>query len=161
MSYQRAKGHATSYDVVESGYNYRMDDLRAALGIAQLAKIMHDLELRAKVRAHYIERLSAIPALTVPFALHAGFVSNYIFPIVLNQGDAAQRDQMRVTLADAGIQTSVHYPPVHRFSTYQPSDCELPITDMVADRLITLPMYSALSLVDVDFIANSLANILS
>jgi dTDP-4-amino-4,6-dideoxygalactose transaminase len=55
MSYERAKGHSTSYDVVELGYNYRMDDLRSAIGLVQLDKIEADLEKRAQVRKWYIQ----------------------------------------------------------------------------------------------------------
>ena len=60
MSYQRAKGHTTSYDVVEYGYNYRMDDIHSAIGIAQLAKIPGDYEKRTKVRERYLRNLLAI-----------------------------------------------------------------------------------------------------
>ena len=49
MSYERAKGHSTEYDVIESGYNYRMDDIRSAIGIVQLDKIDDDLQERAKI----------------------------------------------------------------------------------------------------------------
>ena len=68
--------------------------------------------------------------------------------------------QVRDALAAAGIQTSIHYPPVHRFSGYQPYRGDLPVTEAVADRLITLPMYSSLAMADVDFIANTLREIL-
>lgn len=161
MSYQRAKGHSASYDVVESGYNYRMDDLRAAIGIAQLGKIVNDLELRAKVRQRYIKMLSAVSLLTIPFAAHTDFVSNYIFPIVLKHATAAERDQIRDALAAAGIQTSVHYPPVHHFSIFKEFTLNLPVTEQVSARLITLPMYSSLSLSDVDFISETLMKILN
>ena len=161
MSYQRSKGHSTSYDVVEHGYNYRMDDLRSSLGIAQLGKIMPDLEARARVRQCYLHQLAGTNSLTVPFSSHEGFVSNYIFPVVLTDGDAQRRDEIRDSLAAAGIQTSIHYPPVHLFSTYQDDRRDLPITEQIANRLITLPMYSSLSNQDVDFISNSLIQILN
>lgn len=159
MSYQRAKGHSTSYDVIEYGYNYRMDDLRASLGIAQLGKILPDLAARAKVRENYIEGLANVRGITVPFSDHSEFTSNYIFPIVLNDGDAKNRDEVRDALAVAGIQTSIHYPPVHLFSTYQQFRTCLPVTESLADRLITLPMYSSLEASDVEHIVASLHEI--
>jgi len=161
MSYQRSKGHSTSYDVVEYGYNYRMDDIRASIGVAQLGKIMPDLAKRAEVRRWYGDRLAGVAGLVVPFANRTEFVSNYIFPVVLETGDAQRRDELRDALAAAGIQTSVHYPPVHRFSTYQQFCRVLPLTEQVADRLVTLPMYSSMSMANVDEISQALISILS
>ena len=158
MSYQRAKGHSTSYDVVEYGYNYRMDDLRASLGIAQLGKILPDLAARAKVRQYYLAGLSKVQGITVPFADHTAFTSNYIFPIVLDHADAERRDQVRDALAAAGIQTSIHYPPVHLFSIYSQFRRDLPATERIADQLITLPMYGSLHSAMVDVVCQTLKN---
>ena len=159
MSYQRSRGHSASYDVVEYGYNYRMDDLRSSLGIAQLGKILPDLESRARVRQRYHDRLLAADGLTVPFKDRLEFTSNYIFPIVLENGDESYRDTVRDSLAAVGIQTSVHYPPVHQFSTYQEYHIDLPVTELVASRLITLPMYSSLSDQNIDFICDTLIHV--
>jgi len=155
MSYQRAKGHATAYDVVDLGYNYRMDDLRAALGISQLHHLKEDLEKRARVRAWYLDALKNIDKVIVPFAETNEFVSNYIMPIVLKDSTIDNRDRVREALHAKGIQTSVHYPAVHRFSIYAGSYC-LPKTEYITDNEITLPMYSKLTNSDINFIAESL-----
>ena len=63
MSYERAKGHSTTYDVVDNGFNYRMDDIRASIGLVQLNKIKEDLEQRTQNRKHYIEVLENIKVL--------------------------------------------------------------------------------------------------
>ncbi len=55
MSYERAKGHATSYDIENLGYNFRMDDIRASIGVVQFHKLHADLEKRIEVRKWYIE----------------------------------------------------------------------------------------------------------
>ncbi len=156
MSYQRASGHATAYDIVELGYNYRIDDIRAAIAIEQLKKLKHDLEIRMKVRNRYVERLSDIKGITAPFADSTEFASNYIMPVVLNDGDAAYRDAIRDRIHADGIQTSVHYPAIHRFSIYKDYPSVLPQTDFVTDHEITLPMYAALSMEQVDFIVDVL-----
>ena len=54
MSYERAKGHSTAYDVIDLGYNYRMDDIRASIGMVQLDKIQGDLDKRAQARKWYL-----------------------------------------------------------------------------------------------------------
>lgn len=152
MSYQRASGHATTYDILELGYNYRMDDIRAAIAIEQLKKLPADLETRLKVRQRYVEKLANVKGVVVPFADNKEFVSNYIMPMVLTEGDTARRDAIREKIHAAGIQTSVHYPAVNRFSIYKDYPAVLPQTEFVTDHEITLPMYAALTMEQIDFI---------
>jgi len=160
MSYERAKGHSTAYDVVELGFNYRMDDIHAAIGLVQLDKIEADLAKRSEVRKTYIEQLKDIDGIVIPFEKYTDFSSNYIFPIVLKNSTFEKRDKIREQLAEAGIQTSVHYPAVHRFSIYKEFYSELPITDYLAGNLITLPMYSKLRVKQVNYISQTLKDLL-
>lgn len=155
MSYQRASGHATEYDITCLGYNFRMDDIRAAIAIEQLKKLQGDLETRIKVRKQYVDRLSKIDGIAIPFADNTEFVSNYIFPVVLLNSNKERRNKIREYIHTAGIQTSVHYPAVHHFSTYQEVGAVLPQTDYVTDNEITLPMYSALTKEQINFICYS------
>lgn len=161
MSYQRARGHATAYDVVELGYNFRMDDIRASIGIAQLKKLKADLVERQKVRADYLKCLSEIPGVIVPFRDNTEFVSNYIMPVVLSNSTAEKREAVRERLHQAGIQTSVHYPAIHRFSIYEDYKAVLPETEYVTDNEMTLPMYASLSSEDIRFICSTLASSLN
>lgn len=156
MSYQRASGHATAYDIVELGYNFRMDDIRASIAIEQLKKLPEDLNKRMAVRKRYEEKLSSIKGVVVPFADCDEFTSNYIMPVVLTQGSKEERDAIREKIHAAGIQTSVHYPAIHRFSIYKNYGAVLPQTDYVTDHEITLPMYAALTMEQVDFICETL-----
>lgn len=143
-SYDRAQGHATRYDVVGLGYNYRMDDIRASLVRAQLAKLEGDRAARITRRRAYETALRGIHGITVPFSVDEPS-SHYIFPIVLTDGGAERRDAIRGALRERGIETSMHYPPVHRFSLYAPYATSLPHTEFVGDHLITLPMFSTLT----------------
>ena len=156
MSYDRAKGHSTAYDVIELGYNYRMDDIHSSIGLAQLDKIEADLEKRSEIRRDYIEKLKGIDVIIIPFENYTDFSSNYIFPIVLKNSNFEKRDRVREQLAEAGIQTSVHYPAVHHFSIYKDFYRELPVTDYLVDNLITLPMYSKLTKAEVKYICSKL-----
>lgn len=159
MSYERSKGHSTAYDVVDLGYNYRMDDIHAAIGIVQLNKLRADLERRAEIRRLYLTHLKDIKQITIPFANYNSFASNYIFPVLLNDSTPEKRNMIREKLAEAGIQTSVHYPAAHRFSIYTQFYQDLPKTDYAADNLITLPMYSKLEEKEVIFITSQLRNL--
>src|SRR3990172_4331911 len=160
LSYERFKGHNTSYDVLDLGYNYRMDDLRAALGLAQLCKLKDDLLKRAEIRKRYVEKFSAIDGLIVPFKDYQGYVSNYIFPVLLVDSTAEKRDMTRKELHEKGIQSSVHYPAVHKFSIYD-KGLNLPKTEYVSDNLITLPLYSQLKKRQVDYIIDSVRGLIS
>ena len=156
MSYERAKGHSTTYDVVELGYNYRMDDIRASIGVVQLNKLQEDLEKRIEIREKYIELLGDCENIILPFTENKEFVSNYIMPIVLKNSNHKKRDNFRNYLHKNGIQTSVHYPAVHRFSIYKKFAKKLPLTEYVADNEVTLPMYGNLRIEDVQVIYESI-----
>lgn len=154
MSYERAKGHATSYDITELGYNFRMDDIRASIGIIQLQKLLPDLTQRVELRELYCQALHDEKRILVPFVQRSEFSSNYIFPIVLR--DSSKRDSLREALHNKGIQTSIHYPPIHRFSIYADDSDSLPITELFSSSTLTLPMYGKLSKEDVLFICASI-----
>jgi len=156
MSYQRAGGHATTYDIVELGYNYRLDDIRASIAIEQMKKLLGDLEKRIAVRKRYLEKLANVKGVIVPFADCTEFVSNYIMPVVLTDSTKEKRDAIREKIHEAGVQTSVHYPAIHRFSIYKDFKAQLPVTEYVTDNEITLPMYASLTDADVDFIVETL-----
>ena len=156
MSFDRASGHATSYDVVDLGYNYRMDDIRASIAIVQLSKLKSDLSKRAELRKYYESKLSSIEGLIVPFQNHEFFSSNYIFPIILLNSNAEKRDLLRQKLAEVFIQTSVHYPAVHKFSIYKEYSKLLSITEYASDNLVTLPLYSRLTIEQIDYIVKYL-----
>jgi dTDP-4-amino-4,6-dideoxygalactose transaminase len=146
VSYDRARGHAASYDVLGLGYNYRMDDLRAALGLVQLNKLPQDVARRAHLRELYEESLATIDKVLVPFAGASNEMrSNYIMPIIIKDADAERRDGVRAMLADSGIQTSLHYPAMHRLSTFADRPVSLPRTERVADSLITLPLFKTMT----------------
>ncbi len=156
MSYQRASGHATSYDIMDLGYNFRLDDIRASIAVEQLKKLKKDLEQRTEVRKLYVELLTKINDVIVPFAKNKEFVSNYIMPIVLKDSTKEKRDKVRNALHEKGIQTSVHYPAIHRFSIYKDYKVDLPITEYVTDNEITLPMYASLSKNEITYITETL-----
>lgn len=161
MSYERSKGHSTTYDVVELGFNFRMDDIRASIGIVQLDKIINDLEKRAIVREQYIKGLKDVEEIIIPFLNYKEFSSNYIFPILLKDSDINKREDIRDKLHKKGIQTSVHYSSVHRYSIYKKYDVSLPITEYVSENIITLPMYGKLMENDIQFVIDSLKDIIS
>ncbi len=136
-----------SYDVAGIGLNYRPTEVSAALGRVQLGRLDRDRQRRRELVATYREVLAAAPELVLPFAGRTGDSALHLMPVVLPEG--TDRGAVREGLAAAGIQTSVHYPPVHHLSTYRDSAgagrSALTVTDAVAPRLLSLPLHSRMS----------------
>jgi dTDP-4-amino-4,6-dideoxygalactose transaminase len=155
LTWDRHRGHASSYDVVLPGFNYRLDEIRAVVGLAQLRRLPEENEARADVVARYRDRLHSTSGLTMPFAPVEGLKpSHHLAVVVLPEG--AERDGIRSSLEDRGIQTSVHYPPIHSFTAYRESRRALPRTDALAERLLTLPLYGGLTDEQVDAVIDGL-----
>jgi dTDP-4-amino-4,6-dideoxygalactose transaminase len=141
LTWDRHRGHAASYDVVALGYNYRIDEPRAALARVRLQRLDGENERRRVLDARYRELLAGLERLTLLEPPTANLCSSYhLFVVVLDEG--VDRDAFRGALAARGVQTSLHYPPVHHFSIYNEGAPELPLTDEYAGRAVTLPMFA-------------------
>lgn len=158
LTWDRHKGHAWSYDVVALGYNYRLDEIRAALGRVQLGRLEHNNDRRRQLTALYREHLQElIPSVAIPFGSHRGTSACHLMPILLPKGmdRTAFMEQMKAI----GVQTSIHYPPIHKFSAYRNIVAQmspnLGVTEEVAGREVTLPLYPTLTEADVEFVTRS------
>jgi dTDP-4-amino-4,6-dideoxygalactose transaminase len=149
LTWDRHKGHAYSYDVVDLGYNYRIDEIRAAIGLAQLSKVERNNERRRLLTQVYRDALQELaPQVNVPFQHHLGKTSAHIMPVVLPR--ETKRQEFIESMKASGIQTSIHYPPIHTFTSYKDDTVwNLPVTEDIAKREITLPLYPAMSNDDV------------
>lgn len=144
LSWDRHRGHASSYDVVVNGYNYRMDDLRAALGRVQLGKLMRNNERRRGLVAIYRARLQSMPGVIVPFSEAAVADSAcHLMTVVLPS--AVVRHAVAEALRQQGIQSSLHYPCVTGFSAFTGSGADLPHSVDYAGRTLTLPLFPTLT----------------
>jgi dTDP-4-amino-4,6-dideoxygalactose transaminase len=152
-SWDRERGHASGYDVVERGYNYRPSELEAALGIVQLRKLDDMTAGRRRVVAAYRAALADHPELVIPFAGEDEGSACHILPIVAPSEEA--RDEIRRRAGADDVQTSVHYQPVHRFTVYAPQD-PLPLTEEYARREVTVPLFPAMTDDDVERVARVL-----
>jgi len=144
----RHAGRARTYDVIDLGYNYRLDELRAAIGRVQLAKLAARNARRREIVERYRRDLSAVEEIAIPFREARGDYAYHLFPILV-RGDAAGRDRFRAAIEQQGIETSIHYPPVHLTTYYRENvptaRVGLPVTEDAASRLVTLPLYAHLS----------------
>jgi len=143
LSWERHKGRASSYDVTEHGYNYRLDDLRSALAHVQFEKLSEANARRRHLAALYAEAVGRLAGDRVSFVNghRPAAGTAHVGAIVVDQ---AVRQRVREGLADARIQTSLHYPPIHRFSAFASYNKPLPVSIEFAARVVTLPLYPGL-----------------
>lgn len=154
LTWDRHKGHAYSYDVVELGYNYRIDEIRSALGLVQLQKLASNNARRQRITENYRAALQDT-GIDLPFHDVAGRSAYHIFPILLP--NSIDRKKFIDHMRENKIQTSIHYPPIHTFQYYRRHypDVFLAWTENVASREVTLPLYPTMSNEDVDAVVSA------
>jgi dTDP-4-amino-4,6-dideoxygalactose transaminase len=158
LTWDRHRGHAHTYDVVAQGFNYRLDELRAALALVQLRHLEAANAARGDIVGLYRERLRGVEGSIVPFEGRAES-AHHLAVLVLRPG--IDRESIREAMKQRGVQTSVHYPPVHSFSLYRgDSKRVLPKTDDVAARLITLPLFPHMTEEQIDTVVDAVVGAL-
>ncbi len=155
----RHRGHAFTYDVARVGTNARMDEIRAAIGAIQLRKLQGANEHRARCVAAYRERLRSVRGLQIPFSsVTRGRSAHHLFVVLLPSD--AERAAVMAGLRERGVQSSIHYPPTHRFTAYEQSAADVPVTDRVASRLLSLPLFATMSEEQVERVCAALTDVL-
>ncbi len=148
LTWDRHHGHAHSYDVVDLGFNDRIDEIRAALGLVQLRKLVNNNLRRMAISTQYRQAFEPL-GVGLPFSALQSDPSIrpacHLFPFLLPV--SVDREHFIEWMKGAGIQTSIHYPPIHQFSYYREkfSPQSLPVTEDVAAREVTLPLYPTMS----------------
>ncbi|MGJ0318167.1 DegT/DnrJ/EryC1/StrS aminotransferase family protein [Aliarcobacter cryaerophilus] len=152
MTIDRHEGKTISYDVIQPGLNYRMDEIRCALGLVQLAKLDSNNQKRKKLVEYYISNLSdKLPKVSIPFKnISDKTISSYhIFTVLLPKN--INRVTVMEKLKTKGIQTSIHYPAFKDFTYYSQFCTEsLKFADEISSRVLTLPLYPDLSVEMID-----------
>lgn len=159
LTLDRYKGRAITYDVEQPGLNYRIDEMRAALGLVQLEKLDKSNKLRENLVKRYIENLRNTKSIRIPFLFQIDSMdylpTYHIFPILFDE----KIDRLKVInfLKDEGIQSSIHYPEFQNFSAYKNAKLNsTPIANDISNRELTLPLYPTMSFDDVDLVCDVL-----
>jgi perosamine synthetase len=155
------RGHCTDptrrYWFPAIGYNYRMTNVAAAIGVAQLERVDWQLRGRLEIAEWYRERLRDVPGLTwqqeKDWATHVW----WMFSVVLDDDCPVDRDEVMARLDEASIETRPVVWPLHELPMYRESTVgPLPVAERVARRGINLPTWAGLSREDVDYVCDSL-----
>ena len=159
-TFQRRSSRTPIYDVTMLGFNYRLDELRAALGLVQLGHLSEWNAKRKVLADHYRTCLGeSCPSIVIPFDVRRPSV-HHIMPVVL----PASSDRQAVIdhLRAEEMQTTIHYPATHRLSFYRSlyPDVKLPQTEAFSDHELTLPLHPRMELDDVERVVLALAEAL-
>jgi len=140
------------FDIIEPGYNYRLDELRAALGITQLKRIKKINELRKKASSYYHKNLQNIPGIILPDMVNDKSHSYHLYTIRVKSPYKLSRNQLFKKLKNNGIRTTVYWMPVHKYTAYQQyaKKSNVSNTTKIYDEILALPLFPNISKIHQD-----------
>jgi len=140
------------FDIIEPGYNYRLDEIRAALGITQLKRIKKINELRKKASLYYYKNLLNIPGIILPDMVNDKSHSYHLYTIRVKSPYKLSRNQLFKKLKDNGIRTTVYWMPVHKYTAYQQFAKKSNVTNTtkIYDEILALPLFPNISKIHQD-----------
>jgi dTDP-4-amino-4,6-dideoxygalactose transaminase len=144
LTWDRYRGHANQYDVQLHGFNYRLDEIRAALGRVQLQKLEKNNERRKHLVAEYIRHLDGLDGCVFPFEKYRGSSSYHLAVLVVPDPD--HRPRITAALKEARIQTSMHYPYIPGFEAFEKFEAGgLEHSKDYARRAVSLPLFPGMT----------------
>jgi perosamine synthetase len=141
-------------DHLEVGYNYRMTDIQAAVGIRQLEKLDSIVERRREIAQFYLKELKDIECIRLPFEGENDFTNWQSFSVYIKPNCSVSRNEIMQKMLDLGISTRRGIMTSHRETAYKNRgvDIALPISEDAADRSIVLPLYVPMLQEEMDYV---------
>jgi dTDP-4-amino-4,6-dideoxygalactose transaminase len=155
LSQRYSHGKPWDYEMGESGYNYRLDEIRSSLGSSQLERISKLNSLRKKAFEYYNDGLGKIKGITVPS--ESVDSAHHLYIIRVGREFGVSRDVLFRKLLQQGIRTSVHYKPLHRFTTFKRfkvNSSDLKNSSKLYEEMLSLPFYPDISKMQQDYVIN-------
>lgn len=137
-----SSGKPWDYDMIESGYNYRLDEIRSALGLSQLGRIKKLNAQRKKIFEYYNKRLNGINGLITPQSSVLDDHVYHLYIMKVKKNNNVSRDELFTKLEEYGIKTTVHYKPLHMFTAFKKlKNSNLENSEHLYEEVISLPFY--------------------
>jgi len=135
------------FDIIEPGYNYRLDEIRAALGVTQLKRIKKINELRKKASLYYHKNLKNIPGIILPDMVRDRSHSYHLYTIRVTKPFKLSRNQLYKKLKNNGIRTTVYWMPIHEYAAYRKHTKKSNVvnTAKIYDEILALPLFPNIS----------------
>ncbi|MFZ4786388.1 MAG: DegT/DnrJ/EryC1/StrS family aminotransferase, partial [Flavobacteriales bacterium] len=148
-------------DHLEVGYNYRMTDIQAAVGIKQLERLDWLVEERRKIAFTYLDAFADLDMIRLPREQEGYFTSYQSFSIYLKENCPFDRNEVMQQLLDRGISTRRGVMTTHRETAYasKGEQYHLPISEDAADRSIILPLYVPMSAEEVNYVVSEVRSV--
>ena len=156
VTWDRHRGHAETYDVTDIGFNYRIDEARAALALSRLERLRPGVEALRGIARSYREALADADGIEIAFDEEGVEVSgHFAFPVLVS--DIEKRTAVRARLAERGVQTTF-YPALTQLTAYRPDsdDGARPRAEGFAERHVALPLFPALTAEQIDLVVTEL-----
>lgn len=150
------------YQQIELGYNYRMTELQAALGISQLKRLDHFIQRRNEIATNYSQQLGAQP-LQLPVHIPGHYSAFHLYVVLLDNEQEGRRRYLLEQLRSQGIQAHVHYIPVHTQPYYRQlgfQEGDFPEAEKYYRKCLTLPIYPRLSTADQAYVVETVKGLL-
>jgi dTDP-4-amino-4,6-dideoxygalactose transaminase len=158
VTWDRHRGHAESYDVVDIGFNFRIDEPRASLGLSRMKRLDDDIDRRRELVRSYRDRLAEVPGVSIPWSADDVERSSHFGFAILLEAEPV-RDAVAAELAGRGVQTT-HYPSISALSAYHDHPPR-PRAEELAGRHLVLPLSSTYTDRELDVVVGSLAEIMA
>jgi len=131
------------FDIIEPGYNYRLDEIRSALGVTQLKRIKKINELRKRASLYYHKKLQNIPGIILPDMVKDKSHSYHLYTIRVTKPFKFSRNQLYKKLKNSGIRTTVYWMPIHEYAAYRKFAKKSSIvnTKKTYDEILALPLF--------------------
>ena len=147
------------YQQVDLGFNYRMNELQAALGISQMKRLDEFVAKRHILKERYDLLLSGLPII-LPYQDKDNFSSLHLYPIQINLNKVrSKREQIFIALRESGVGVNVHYIPIHTQPYYQRfgfNEGDFPNSNAYYNRTISIPLFHAMTIEQQDEVFNAL-----
>ena len=140
------------FDILEPGYNYRLDEIRSALGITQLKRIKKINEFRKKASLYYFKNLQNIPGIILPDMVNDLTHSYHLYTIRVTKPYKLSRNQLFKKLKNNGIRTTVYWMPIHKYTAYQKfaKKSNTVNTSKIYEEILALPLFPNISKIHQD-----------
>lgn len=161
LSNRFSKGKPWDYDVVEAGYNYRLDEIRSALGLNQLKRLKKINLVRKNVCDYYNSKLQNIKGLIIPNYPTNTLSSYHLYVIKITKDFKYSRDQLFKKLLDSGIRTSVHYKPLHEFTILKTKGKiidKLNVSKKLYGEMLSLPLFQSITKKEQNLVIDCIKN---
>ena len=148
------------YDVVDLGYNYRLNELQSALGISQLERVENGIKMRMEAARYYGERLN-LNGIVTPYEAAGRSHIYHLYVIKVDKDKfGLTRDELFKKLSADKVGVSLHYTPLHKLSFYKKflnsTTNKFPVAEQIYQQILSLPLYPTMTKNDVDYVVDSI-----